>query len=171
MNVRRVVVGKLETNCYIVSNKNKCLIIDPGDDYLDIVKNINEEVVGILITHNHFDHIGAKEKLKSHYNVKCYDFYNLKEGLMQIDNFEFKVIYTPGHTSDSITYFFDNMMFVGDFVFKDSIGRTDLDTGNYNDMLNSIEKIKKYDGNIIIYPGHYDSTILSHEIKNNPFFK
>lgn len=169
MDVKKVVVGCLETNCYIISNNENCLIIDPGDDYEKIIKNIDKQVDGILITHNHFDHVGAKQALEKHYNVKSYDFNNLKEGYVKIDDFKFEVIYTKGHTADSISYLFDNVMFVGDFIFKNSIGRTDLETGDYNEMLKSIEKIKKYDRNITLFPGHYDSTTLVMEINNNPF--
>ena len=60
MQVNRLVVGDLETNCYILINNNKCLIIDPGDEYEKIKNEVsNKEVVGVIITHHHFDHIGA----------------------------------------------------------------------------------------------------------------
>ena len=55
-------------------------------------------------------------------------------------------------------------MFTGDFIFKNAIGRTDLFGGNMNDMLNSLKKMKKYDKNIIIYPGHGESSILRKEL-------
>ena len=64
MNIKRVVVGSLEENCYIVEKNNKCIIIDPGDEADKIISNITCEVVGILITHYHFDHIGALDELK-----------------------------------------------------------------------------------------------------------
>ena len=67
-------------------------------------------------------------------------------------------------------YFKDeNILFSGDFIFKDSIGRTDLG-GNDLEMFDSINRIKKYDRNIIIKPGHGDDTTLCHEIDYNPFF-
>ena len=61
-------------------------------------------------------------------------------------------------------------MFVGDFIFRNSIGRTDLEGGNYSDMKKSIEKIKKYDGNIVIYPGHGEKRTLQFEKDNNMYF-
>ena len=61
-------------------------------------------------------------------------------------------------------------MFVGDFIFKSSIGRTDLESGDMNEMIKSIDKIKKYPQDTTIYPGHGDRTILKEEIINNPFF-
>ena len=80
---------------------------------------------------------------------------------------------TKGHTTDSVTYYFylDNIMFTGDFIFKETIGRTDLETGNMNEMKISLEKIKSYDDSIIIYPGHGDITNLGYEKENNIWLK
>ena len=160
MEINRVVVGPLETNCYILKNNNKCLVIDPGDEYDKIEKNIGQnEVVGVIITHYHFDHIGA---LNSFDKTLILDRHNLEEFEYNIYNFKFDVIYTPGHKEDCITIYFkeDKIMFTGDFIFKGAIGRTDLEGGNYLDMLNSLNKIDKYDKDIIIYPGHGDKTTL-----------
>lgn len=124
MKIDRIVVGSLFTNCYILSIGNNCIVIDPGDDYFKIKSAIGDKKVnGVIITHRHFDHIGA---LKYFNNI--YDKNNLKEGINNIDNFKFEVIYTPGHTDDSICIYFkdNNIMFVGDFIFKNGIGRTDL---------------------------------------------
>ena len=60
MKIERVVVGLLETNCYILSKNNKCIVLDPGDEYDKIIDTIgNKEIIGVIITHHHFDHIGA----------------------------------------------------------------------------------------------------------------
>ena len=163
MNVKRVVVGILEENCYIVESNNKCIIIDPGDEVDKIVSNIDKEVVGILITHYHFDHIGALDELKSKYNIE--------ENNYNIDGFDFEVIDTPGHTSDSKCYYFkdDNIMFVGDFLFKNGIGRMDLPTGSVDEMKKSLDKIFKYPKDIVIYPGHGDKSTLGDEYNNGLF--
>lgn len=164
MNIKRVVVGSLEENCYIVEKNNKCIIIDPGDEADKIISNITCEVVGILITHYHFDHIGALDELK--------EKYNLVENNYNIDGFDFEVIDTPGHTSDSKTYYFkdNNIMFVGDFLFKDGIGRMDLPTGSVNDMKKSLDKIFTYPSNTIIYPGHGGKSTLGEELFNRLSF-
>jgi len=172
MKIDRVVTGSLQENCYILTEGDKCLIVDPGDDYYLIKEKIQDKkVLGILLTHNHFDHIGAVEDIKKEYKVEVYSHSNLKEGNNNIDNFSFEVIYTPGHTSDSICFYFfeEKIMFTGDFLFKESIGRWDLETGNYNEMKNSVVKIKKYDDNIIIYPGHGEDSTLGHEKNNNQY--
>lgn len=164
MNIKRVVVGSLEENCYIVEKNNKCIIIDPGDEADKIISNITCEVVGILITHYHFDHIGALDELK--------EKYNLQENNYNIDGFDFEVIDTPGHTSDSKTYYFkdNDIMFVGDFLFKDGIGRMDLPTGSVNEMKKSLDKIFTYPSNTIIYPGHGDKSTLGKELFNRLSF-
>ncbi len=160
MNIKRVVVGPLEENCYIVEKDNKCIIIDPGDEADKIISNITYKVVGILITHYHFDHIGALDELK--------EKYNLQENNYDIDGFNFEVIETPGHTSDSKTYYFkdDNIMFVGDFLFKDGIGRMDLPTGSVYEMKKSLDKIFTYPSNTFIYPGHGEISTLGEELLN-----
>ena len=167
MKIKTIKVGYLETNCYILIKGNNALIIDTGDEYSKIKKKIeNLNVQAILLTHHHFDHIGA---LKFFNNIKIID-YNTEEN--KIGDFKFEIIKTPGHTSDSITYYFkeEKIMFVGDFVFEGSIGRTDLDTGNYKEMKKSIEKLKTYPTDTKLYPGHGNNTTLEKEIKNNPFF-
>ena len=170
MEINRVVVGYLETNCYVLVKDNECLVIDPGDE-IDKIKKVigDKKVVGVIITHHHFDHVGA---LKYFDDNLILDKSNLKEQDYQIGPFNFTVIYTPGHKEDLITIYFkeDKSMFVGDFIFKNSIGRTDLPGGNDKEMLESIKKIKKYP-DLTIYPGHGDKTTLQSEIENNPYFK
>ena len=86
--------------------------------------------------------------------------------------FTFNIIYTPGHSADSITFYFkqNNIMFTGDFLFYDTIGRCDLEGSNINKMKESINKIKRYSSNIIIYPGHGKSTTLDREFNKNVYF-
>ncbi len=173
MIVEKVIVGSYLENCYILIKNNKCLVIDPGDNYQLIKEKIGKkEVLAILITHGHFDHVGALSDVEKDYNVPIYQYNNVQEKNYKIDNFVFDVLYTKGHTDDSITFYFKNekIMFTGDFIFQNSVGRTDLPTGNFNEMLKSIEKIKKYDDDIIIYPGHGEDTKLGLEKVNNYWF-
>ncbi len=174
MKIEKISVGYLRCNTYILDINGKVLIIDPGDNGEDIDKVINgREIVGIIITHHHPDHDGGVDYFKDKYHVKVYDKFNLHEGINKIDNFKFEVIYTPGHKEDLITIYFkdEKAMFCGDFIFKDSIGRCDLAGGNVSDMIKSINLIKKYDKEIVIYPGHGEKTMLGYEINNNPYFK
>lgn len=173
MKIKIVPVGSLETNCYIISKNDKCIIIDPGDEAIKIIKEIgNLKPVAIIITHNHFDHIGALEEIKNHYQIPTYDINNLEEGEVIIGLFTFEVIYTKGHHDTCITIYFkdDKIMFTGDFLFKDCIGRIDLENSNYEDMVQSIVKIKKYSDDILVYPGHGELTSLGQEKITNYYF-
>lgn len=175
MKIERLEVGELRCNCYLLSYLDSVLLIDPGDEFELISHKIGDRrLVGIIVTHYHFDHIGALESLVNRYHVMVYDKSNLdieKENV--IDKFRFMVIDTPGHREDAITIYFkeDGVMFCGDFIFRDGIGRCDLDGGNYYDMLESIRKIKKYPRDTVIYPGHGDSSTLGYEMDNNIYFR
>lgn len=87
--------------------------------------------------------------------------------MYEFKDFNFKVIFTPGHSWDSKTYYFeeDKIMFTGDFIFKGTIGRTDLG-GSDKDMMKSLKMIMTYPDDIVIYPGHGEATNLGVEKQN-----
>ncbi len=174
MDIKTVVTGYLDENCYILIKNGTCLIVDPGDNYQKIKEEIGEnKVLGVLITHSHFDHIGALRNFLVKRSIKIFKKSNLIENKeYKIGDFSFEAIYTPGHSKDSVTFYFkeENKMFIGDFVFKESIGRTDLPGGSDEEMKNSIQKLITYDNSIELYPGHYDKTTIGYEKENNPFF-
>ena len=173
MKIDRIVVGELEENCYIISMDDKCIVVDPGDEFSKIEKEIGKKkVMACFVTHHHFDHIGALKEVINTYQVPICDFHTLTEGRHEVGPFTFQVIYNPGHTKDSISYYFpnENIMFVGDFIFQNSIGRWDLEGGSFLEMRESIQKIKKYPDDVLLYPGHGVSTTLGYEKKNNSFF-
>ncbi len=157
MEIKKLVLGPLHTNCYLVIKENACLIIDPASS-ADIIINAckSYQVKGILVTHHHFDHIGALKELEN--------FYHLKHNTFN-DNFGYEIIKTPGHASDSLTFYFkpEKVMFTGDFIFYHTCGRCDLETSSIKDMQESLAKIKQYPDDITIYPGHGKSSILGAE--------
>ena len=170
MIIQRVVTGFLNENCYIVSYGNEFLIVDPGDDFDKIIKKVGDKkVLGVLITHYHFDHIGALDEVIKRYHVSVIDF--MSDKFQNIGKFNFEIIPTYGHTNDSVTYYFkkENIMFTGDFLFKLTIGRCDLSGGDKKLMMGSINKIKKYSPFIKIYPGHGEESNLGFEFDNNSF--
>lgn len=168
MKIINLKLGSLETNCYILIQDNECIIIDPAAEFLRInLETKNLEIKAILITHYHHDHVGALNKFS---NYPIFDFKN-KEGKYSIGKFNFEIIETKGHKDDCVSFLFEKTMFTGDFLFKGTIGRTDFFDSNHLDMLKSLEKIKKYDKDIKIYPGHGDESTLEYEFKNNYFLR
>lgn len=161
MKVECIPVGDLQANCYIVTKENKTILIDPGEEKEKIERFLEgKNVVGIFLTHAHFDHTGALSYFEEKYHMKHNE-----------TNFlDCEIIKTPGHSKDSISFYFpeDRIMFTGDFIFKGTIGRMDLIGGSPKDMQESLNKIKKYPDNITIYPGHGEKTILGEE---KPFFR
>ena len=100
MKIKRIITGSLEENCYVLIIDNNCLVIDPGDDIDKIKEEIKDyNLLGILITHHHFDHVGALNDLLNYKEVPVID-YKINEENISIDKFNFKIIKTPGHTSD-----------------------------------------------------------------------
>lgn len=167
-------MGYLATNCYILEKNGSCLVVDPGDELYAIEKQIGKnKLLAILVTHHHEDHIGALKPLVQKYHVPVYDADNTLEQKYEIGSFSFEVLRTPGHSSDSITFYFESyqFMFVGDFIFQNTIGRTDLETGNMETMKRSIAKIKHYPDYIKCYPGHGENTTLGEEKENNIYFQ
>ena len=174
MEIKRVVTGTLDENCYILIKDDKCLIVDPGADYNKIKEEIgNNKVLGVLITHSHFDHIGALRNFLTKRSIKIFKKSNLEEKEYIVGDFEFKCIYTPGHSKDSVSFFFpeSNAMFVGDFIFEGSIGRVDLPGGSKEEMDVSIKKFIDLSEDYILYPGHGEKTTLDNEKETNPYFQ
>lgn len=160
MEVIQLKLGELRTNCYLVVKDKDALIIDPASD-ADIIINRCSfyHVKGILVTHHHWDHIGALKQLETYYNLKHNDYNN--------NGFIFEVIATFGHTSDSLTFYFpqEKIMFTGDFLFYHACGRCDFATSSVEEMKASLTKIKAYSDDILLYPGHGKTSILGEEKK------
>lgn len=174
MEVRKIVTGPLEENCYVLKANHTCLVIDPGDDANLIKEQIEgDKVLAVLLTHSHFDHIGALRDIIGKKNIPILKGRILEEKEYNYGDFCFQVIKTPGHSNDSVTFYFkdDNIMFTGDFLFKESIGRCDLPTGSLNEMKESLEKIKNYSDEISLYPGHGENSNLGYEKETNPYLK
>ena len=172
METKCVVTGFLDENCYLIIKNGTCLVVDPGDDFHKIKEEIGDnKILGVLITHSHADHIGALRNFLTKRSIKIFKRSNLEEKEYTIGDFKFKCIYTPGHSKDSVTFYFEEekIMFVGDFIFKDSIGRCDLPGGSESEMKESINKILEYPDDIKLYPGHYQATTLGDEKTNNQF--
>ncbi len=173
MEIKRIVTGTLEENCYLLLKDHSCLVIDPGSDG-DLLKEEigNRTIEAVLLTHSHFDHIGALREITKR-TTPIYKRSNLEEKQYTIGDFSFKVLFTPGHSKDSVSFYFEkeNCLFSGDFLFFETIGRMDLPGGSEQEMKESIEKLKHFDDATVVYPGHDQETTIGHERKYNPYLK
>lgn len=199
MDIKTMPVGIYGANCYLLIEENQCAIIDPGADPEDIINEIgklNVEPKFILLTHGHMDHVGAVEKIKETYDIpfyinkkdeeliknKEYIFGNfgkyqnadkyLEEGNeFSLGNLTIKAIETPGHSLGGMCFLVNDVIFTGDTLFRESIGRSDFVGGDHNELINSIQnKIMTLDSNIKVLPGHGPQSTIGFEKENNPFF-
>ena len=173
LKVETIINGDLEENCYVIHNDKYALIVDPGSEENRIIKEIDGiklKVVGILITHYHFDHIGALDKVKEHYkSAKLFDYKSSDDN--EIECFKFKKINNFGHTMDSCSFLFEKekIMFDGDFVFFETIGNYDEE--NEVEMFKSLKEFVKLDDSTTVYPGHGPKPSVGYEKEYNYFLR
>ena len=195
MNIQTLTLGMYETNCYIIwaEGSSQCAVIDPGYEphrVLDAVASLGKTVAAILLTHGHFDHVGAVRDIFA--DTDC-DIYlcpadcempeamtagplcytnRLEDGdVLHLAGLTLKVCHTPGHTPGSVCFLCEDALFAGDTLFAGSCGRTDLPCGNWNTLAVSLAKLKALEGDYIVYPGHGESTRLSSERIYNPYMR
>lgn len=196
MEIRTLTLGIYQTNTYLIIQDNEIIVIDPVSkpERIQALIKENETIVGICLTHGHFDHIGAVDDLVNIYNCPVFihkDDYELTQDpeknysqtkkiklkskidfysdTMRLRSFNFEVISTPGHTKGSVCLKFNNNLFTGDTLFKGSIGRTDLYSANPQEMKQSLRLLRSFQDNFNIYPGHDSITTLFDELKRNPY--
>lgn len=185
IEIKRLVVGSLQTNCYLVISNNvfthsEALLIDPGaegDRILDEIKKNKTELKYIINTHYHFDHTDANEivrkktkaKILIHESEKNFVNFSVDKFLKQDDEIKIgdivlKVIHTPGHSKGSICLLEKSLpvIFTGDTLFEFGHGRTDLDGGSFSDIQQSLKNLSFFlKKGIKIYPGHGDPWVLN----------
>lgn len=198
LTIQTIKVGIYETNCYLLRINHDLIIIDPGAKPEKIRANIKDDdkLIAILLTHGHYDHIGALNALYDAYKCPVYIHEADKEllldprlnyslpkaysskietldfpNILDIGEFHFNTIHSPGHTAGCMLLFIDQYMFSGDVLFKGDVGRTDLFTSNNRDMQRSLQYIKTLSIDYIVFPGHEDKTSLFAEFKTNIHLK
>lgn len=198
MNIKRIISSLYTQNCYVFWENNVGGVIDPGSDFEKIDKFITEnniEIKEILLTHSHFDHISSAKKLADEYNLPVKMAYKEKDVLEEPenslefnfempDNFQYfnegdvinvgnislRVIETPGHTKGSVCFYYEEekVLFSGDTLFKSTVGRWDLPTGNFSDLEKSIlNKLYTLPEDVKVYSGHGFTTTIGKEKETN----
>ncbi|PJE67864.1 hypothetical protein COU95_00010 [Candidatus Shapirobacteria bacterium CG10_big_fil_rev_8_21_14_0_10_40_9] len=187
MEIEKVVVGPLATNCYIVSEKNEAIVIDPGGEPEKIFSVLpTTNLTHIILTHAHPDHLGALSALKNefpkakflihkgelpilkslHLKVKPDGFLNeskLETGNKQsllLRNWNLEILHTPGHSPGGICFKVGDFLFTGDTLFAEGVGRTDYPFSSQKDLIKSLKKLGKLPKDLKIYPGHGQSSTL-----------
>lgn len=196
--VKNMVLGIIMTNCYIAYDDvvKEAFIVDPADSADEIQLKIIElgvKPVAILLTHGHFDHIGAVDELRDKYKIKVYVYEDEKDVMtsdanlasmigkrMSVEADEYlrdlqtiiiggekiQVIHTPGHTKGSCCFYLpdEKVLFSGDTMFCQSFGRTDFPTGSMSQLISSIKnRLLKLDDDVKVYPGHNEETKIGFE--------
>ena len=195
MQVTRLPLGVYQTNCYIIyaEGSASCCVLDPGGEakkVLEFMSLRNLTLDAILLTHGHFDHVGAVKELHEATGCKVYlcpedltmpakwtagelfytDTYGEGDEL-DFAGLHIKVLHTPGHTPGSVCLMVENSIFCGDTLFAGSCGRTDLPGGDGDVILSSLRRLAELEEDYDLYPGHSASTKLAREKQYNPFIK
>ncbi|MBQ4638911.1 MAG: MBL fold metallo-hydrolase [Clostridia bacterium] len=191
MEIKTIVVGSLETNCYIVSlpERNDCLVIDPGDEAEKIMaQTYGKEVSAVLLTHGHYDHTGAMDAFSCPVYIHPADEIMLKDAAwsamgegspfqprkgdlrfimegsrLHLAGMDIQVLHTPGHTPGCVCYQFDSALFTGDTLFRHGYGRTDLMGGNFSQLVMSLRRLYRLDPETPFYSGHGAPSTIAKE--------
>ena len=180
---------KTSTFTYIIASAKgrEAVIIDPVienvNEYIKLLEELNLQLVKVIDTHIHADHVTGASKLKQETNcttlmgehtpAETVEIKVKDNEIINIDDLKIKSLYTPGHTSDSYSFLLNNYLFTGDTLLINGTGRTDFQNGSSKDAYNSLfNNLLKLPEETLIYPGHdyngkFSSTIGS-EKKFNP---
>lgn len=172
---------------------------DAIDKIINTIEENNLKVKYIILTHGHCDHIGAAEELKNITNAPIYVHKNdlalledknknysamigrkvvefstdnfLEDGdILKLGNLQLEILHTPGHTQGGICIYVDDIVFTGDTLFANSIGRTDFVGGDYNQIIDSINtKLMVLSDYVRVLPGHGPESNIGVERSTNPF--
>jgi hydroxyacylglutathione hydrolase len=206
MDIRMFTVGPLQENCFVLRRDGAegALIVDPGEEaprLLGAIEELGVKIEAILVTHCHFDHIGAVAPVARATgapvycpvlekpvlaDIKAYmpwagefESYDADETVaggekLELAGLEIDVIFTPGHSLGHVSYSIadEAALFSGDVLFQSSVGRTDLPGGDWPTLLESIRTLTEtLPPETTVHPGHGGLTTLEAERASNPFLE
>ena len=194
MKIYTLPLGQLETNCYLVADGDGvAAVIDPAaapERILQTARESSLTIQAILLTHGHFDHVGAVAGLSQalrcpvwmHENELTLPEYLTDGPLYYTDGYgegdtvtvgklNFTVLHTPGHTPGSVCLRCGDALFSGDTLFAGSCGRTDFSGGSGSEMCRSLRRLAQLPGDLAVYPGHGEATTLARERRENPYLR
>jgi len=204
IDVHSFAVGPIQENAYIVRSSaqaSTAVMIDPGEEpqrLLDAARDLGAEIEAILITHCHFDHIGAVAPLAKATGAPVYcpetetfvladimkwtmpgfgpfESWQAEQTVkggerLRLAGLDIEVLFTPGHSPGHVTYALDGALLSGDVLFQGSVGRVDLPGGDWTTLERSIgDLMGRFDRDTVVYPGHMGVTTLGREWDTNPF--
>jgi hydroxyacylglutathione hydrolase len=200
--VDRYELGPIGTNCYVVRTERgaaEAVVVDPGADAASLrleIASMGVSIAGILVTHTHYDHIGAVADVAEATGAPVYiseveapvlarpsDYYPQQQirpweaevTLAGDETFElagigFETVQVPGHSPGHVAFYADEALFSGDVLFAGSVGRTDLPLASWDVLVESIRAlIDRFPAGTVVYSGHGPPTTLGAELARNPF--
>jgi glyoxylase-like metal-dependent hydrolase (beta-lactamase superfamily II) len=202
--VDRYVLGAAQENCYLVRSHRgaaEAVVVDPGDAPSQLrleIARAGSRCAAILITHGHWDHIGAVADLAAGTSAPVYapqtelpvferpDDYYASQGVhirgftpdrllsggetLDVAGIAFEVVHVPGHSPGHLAYYADGCLFSGDVLFAGGVGRTDLPLGDWDTLVASLRTLtERFPPETAVYPGHGPETTLGAELAQNPF--
>ncbi len=203
MEVHRLPLPPLGANCYLLQNGTQGLILDPGgapESVVSACRDLGMDPAAILLTHGHFDHVGAVADLLHTWpevplylhaadlreengelfplgvqldtGAKASRVRPLREGdLLDLAGLQVAVLHTPGHSKGSCCFLTEDCLFTGDTLFRFSMGRTDFPGGDPSEMSASLARLAALPGDSRVYPGHDAPTTLDQERSHNPYLQ
>lgn len=202
MELHALSLPPLGANCYLLQNGPRGLIIDPGGDAQAVVhtcQDLGMTPEAVILTHGHFDHVGAVPELCRVYPLlPVYlhdldaaasdpqlfplavqleragywdDLRSLDEECLELAGFHIHVLHTPGHSEGSCCFQVGEQLFTGDTLFRGSIGRTDFPGGSSQAMRASLARLAALPGDYRLCPGHDAPTTLDQEREHNPYLQ
>lgn len=202
MKILRITTGDLQENAYLLTDEatGSVAVIDPGSPdpaLMEAVRAAKDQVAMILLTHGHFDHIGAAEEVRALTGAPVYaaeeelpmlaDAEKNLSALFQVPTeltgvlplhdgdrlllgkLSVQAMHTPGHSMGGMCFLADGALFSGDTLFAGSVGRTDFWGGDGAMLLHSVRRLARLPGDCRVLPGHGEETTLARERLYNPY--